>query len=77
VVDQSVRLRSALYRLRRQGMLELEAWLQPLARAMLEHVEIQSDVEALLALEVPELEYMMHHRAAIPVSLRVFLDCEH
>jgi len=74
VVEQSVLLRCVLYRLRRQGMLELEAWLQPLERAMQDHIEIHRDVEALLAMEPPEIEYMMHHPASVPVSLRGFLN---
>jgi len=73
VVEQSLLLRCVLYRLRRQGMLELEAWLQPLEPAMQDHIEIHRDVEALLAMEPPDIEYIMHHPASIPMALRSFL----
>jgi len=55
-------------------MLELEAWLQPLERAVQDHIEIHRDVEVLLAMEPPDIEYIMHHPANVPVSLRSYLN---
>lgn len=67
------------YRLQRQGMLELDAWLAPLLDAhqsMVPEVdyELMQAMESLLAKEPPELLAMMHGDEEIPASLRRWLE---
>lgn len=67
------------YRLQRQGMLELDAWLAPLLDAHPSAVPEMDcawmqAVESLLAKEPPELLAMMHGDQEIPASLRRWLE---
>ncbi|MDX8401948.1 MAG: succinate dehydrogenase assembly factor 2 [Mariprofundaceae bacterium] len=61
------------YRLHRQGMLELDAWLAPRAEAMASDATLAADIESLLALEPPELQAMMEGRRPVPSRLRPWL----
>jgi len=68
-------LRRLRYRLKRQGMLELDAWLSSLDDVLLagdENVIIA--INALLACEVPELLGMMHGDVPVPKILKVYLQ---
>ncbi|MDX8409039.1 MAG: succinate dehydrogenase assembly factor 2 [Mariprofundales bacterium] len=67
-------LRKALFRLRRQGMCELDAWLAPLESALADQPQLADDVAALLAQEPNRLLAMMEGNAPIPVALRPWLS---
>jgi len=69
-------LRRMHYRLKRQGMLELDAWLAPLEEAVaLNDPDILVAVDALLAEEAPVLLAMMHGDEPLPEILRPWLSC--
>ena len=70
-----VPLRRLCYRLRRQGMLELDAWLEPLARQLMQDSdpELAAAAGALLAMEPPELLALMHGERPLPASLAPWL----
>lgn len=68
-------VRRLRYRLNRQGMLELDAWLAPLERALESGGgEIVAQVEAIVAADTPELIAMMHGELPIPEKLRPWLE---
>ena len=69
-----VKIRMLRYRLNRQGMLELDAWLAPLIKAELDNAELLEALEALLEKEPPELEAMMRGESEIPLPLRPYLS---
>ena len=69
-----VKIRMLRYRLNRQGMLELDAWLAPLAKAELDDPGLLAALEQLLEREPPELEAMMRGKSEIPAPLRPFLS---
>jgi antitoxin CptB len=68
--DADVQLRRLCYRLRRQGMLELDAWLEPLVK-QLPHgdAELVAAARGLLAEEPPGLLAMMHGERPMPAVL--------
>ena len=70
-VDASVPLRRLCYRLRRQGMLELDAWLEPLAAHLSQGADpaLTAAASALLAMESPQLLALMHGEQALPAIL--------
>ena len=68
-------IRKLRYRLNRQGMLELDAWLAPLEKALEEgDGETIARVEAIVATDTPELLAMMHDEVEIPKELRPWLE---
>lgn len=67
-------MRRLRYRLNRQGMLELDAWLAPLLHADMENPELVAEIELLLDCEPPELQAMMLGESPLPVGLEVFLS---
>lgn len=69
-------LRQLCYRLRRQGMLELDAWLEPLARHLAggDDPELAAAARTLLAMEPPELLALMHGEKPLPEPLIPWLD---
>ncbi len=68
-------IRRLRYRLNRQGMLELDAWLAPLEQALSTgDSEIISQVEAMIATDTPELLAMMHGEIPLPDALRPWLE---
>jgi len=72
-MTDSMVLRRARFRLQRQGMLELDCWLMPLADALDSDPQLITTVEALLALEPSALQQMMEGEAAIPEALKPWL----
>jgi len=68
-------IRQLRYRLKRQGMLELDVWLSPLQQA-LEHDDsaILEQVEIILRCEVPELLAMQSGQQHIPKELEPWLN---
>jgi len=68
-------LRRMRYRLNRQGMLELDAWLTKLFDADFGEPDIAAAVSDLLHHEAPELQAMMHGEIPIPNVLRPWLSC--
>jgi len=69
-------IRRLRYRLNRQGMLELDAWLAGLMRADLHSAGIVDAIESILACEPPELQAMMHDESLLPEVLRPWLACD-
>ena len=68
-------IRRLRYRLNRQGMLELDAWLAPLEKALTESDgETVALIEAIVATDTPELLAMMHGETEIPKELRPWLE---
>nr|WP_194335050.1 succinate dehydrogenase assembly factor 2 [Mariprofundus sp. KV] len=61
------------YRLNRQGMLELDAWLTPLQHADMQDASVASAIELLLQCEAPELQMMMTGETEIPKVLEKWL----
>ena len=68
------RVRRLRYRLNRQGMLELDAWLAPLLHADMNDPELVAAIELLLGCEPPELQAMMLGELPVPAALGVFLS---
>ena len=67
-------VRRLRYRLKRQGMLELDAWLSGLDDALLCHdADVISAMNDMLSCEVPVLLEMMHGDMPIPDILRIYL----
>jgi antitoxin CptB len=69
-----VRVRRLRYRLNRQGMLELDAWLAALLHADMDDPELVAAIELLLNYEPPELQAMMLGELPVPAGLGVFLS---
>ncbi|MDX8403612.1 MAG: succinate dehydrogenase assembly factor 2 [Mariprofundaceae bacterium] len=68
-------IRRLRYRLNRQGMLELDAWLTPLEKALTAgNDELLAQVEVIIATDTPELLAMMHGEIPVPESLRPWLE---
>lgn len=73
-MDLEINVRCLRYRLRRQGMLELDAWMSGLQEALLSHDEVVvSAINDLLVCEVPVLLEMMHGDIPIPDTLSIYL----
>ena len=72
--DVEVNIRKLRYRLRRQGMLELDTWLSHL-EPVLENYneELNSALEQLMNCEPDQLLAMMQGRSSIPEALRPWL----
>jgi len=67
-------LRRLRYRLKRQGMQELDAWLSSLDDALSAGDEsVVFAINRLLLCEVPELLGMMHGDLPVPKKLKVYL----
>jgi len=73
--DAELQMRKMRYRLNRQGMLELDAWLAPILNADFNDSEIVEAVQVLLDCEAPELQRMMHGELAVPDTLKQWLGC--
>ena len=72
--DTNAQLRQLCYRLRRQGMLELDAWLEPLVHE-LTHGDpaLATAAKELLSLEPPQLLAMMRGERPLPDALAPWL----
>lgn len=74
-VAEAVAVRRIRYRLKRQGMAELDVWLAALEPALDGADEgLRASIAALLACEPPRLLAMMHGEEAVPEPLRHWLD---
>ena len=71
--ESEVNVRRLRYRLKRQGMLELDAWLSPLLEIDAGDEKVVSAIEALLQCEAPQLQLMMTGDAEIPEVLKRWL----
>jgi len=67
-------MRRLRYRLNRQGMLELDAWLKPLLQADFGGQGMMEAADVLLQCEPPELQAMMHGEKEVPECLRPWLS---
>ncbi len=73
--ESELHIRRLRYRLNRQGMLELDAWLEPLFNADFTEPEVMAAAEILLGCEAPELQAMMQGETALPKILEKWLSC--
>jgi len=71
--ESDIAIRRLCYRLNRQGMLELDAWLSRLQYADLNAPGVMAAIEVLLRSEAPELQKMMHGEEAVPDCLKAWL----
>jgi len=71
--ESDIAIRRLCYRLNRQGMLELDAWLSRLQKADLNAPGVMMAIETLLQSEAPELQQMMHGEKDIPACLKAWL----
>jgi len=70
-----VNIRRLRYRLKRQGMLELDAWLSRLAPALEKHDEtLNAAMIKLMNCEPVELLAMMQGSQPVPEVLRPWLE---
>lgn len=70
-----VNVRKLRYRLKRQGMLELDTWLSRLEPALESHdVEVNAALAQLMQCEPVELLAMMQGNQPVPELLRPWLD---
>lgn len=68
-------IRRLQYRLRRQGMLELDAWLAPLTMAInTKKPDVLTAINEILTYEVPDLLAMQAGDLAIPEALKSWLN---
>ncbi|MDQ6970354.1 MAG: succinate dehydrogenase assembly factor 2 [Mariprofundus sp.] len=67
-------MRRLRYRLNRQGMLELDAWLSPLLQADFQSDGMMEAVDVLMQCEPPELQAMMHGEQEVPECLKAWLS---
>ncbi|MDX8390279.1 MAG: succinate dehydrogenase assembly factor 2 [Mariprofundaceae bacterium] len=68
-------VRRLRYRLQRQGMLELDAWLAPLANALNDaDTSLLQEIQGLLSLEPPKLLAVMHGEEPLPSQLKIWLE---
>jgi len=74
-LQQALDLRRLRYRLKRLGMLELEAWLARLEPALADGKQpvIQAAL-LLMDMETPQLLAMMHGEVPLPEALRSWLE---
>jgi len=73
--ESELAIRRLRYRLNRQGMLELDAWLAGLMQADLNDAAVLDATNVLLEMEPPELYAMMHGAASLPKVLQRWLIC--
>ena len=71
--ESDIVIRRLCYRLNRQGMLELDAWLGRLLKADLQDPAVMAAIDVLLQAEVPELQAMMHGEKSVPECLKAWL----
>lgn len=72
--DTNAQLRQLCYRLRRQGMLELDAWLEPLVHELAQgDAVLLAAARELLPLEPPQLLAMMRGERPLPDALAPWL----
>ncbi|MDX8384443.1 MAG: succinate dehydrogenase assembly factor 2 [Ghiorsea sp.] len=72
--EQGILIRRLRYRLQRQGMLELDAWLSPLQHALQTKDEaVVQAVDKLTQYEAPDLLAMQAGEIDIPVELKPWL----
>ena len=71
--ESDIAIRRLCYRLNRQGMLELDAWLSRLQHADLNAPGVMAAIEVLLRSEAPELQKMMHGEEVVPDCLKAWL----
>jgi len=72
--DVEINIRKLRYRLKRQGMLELDTWLSRLEPALENHdKELSNALDQLLNCEPDELLAMMRGRCSVPEALRPWL----
>ena len=72
--DKEHLMRQLQYRLRRQGMLELDAWLAPLFLAVnTGQADVLAATKEILMYEVPDLLAMQSGALAIPEALKPWL----
>jgi len=68
-------IRKLRYRLNRQGMLELDAWLAPLEKALEQGDGVTvALIEEIVATDTPDLLAMMHGERPVPKELAPWLD---
>ncbi len=73
--DYSAQFRQLQYRLKRQGMAELDVWLSPLQDALATHdKQLLDSVKTLLTQEVPELLAMQSGQQEVPKELQPWLN---
>jgi len=73
--DIELQMRRMRYRLNRQGMLELDAWLAPLLQADFRNPDMAAAIQSLLECEAPDLQSMMHGDLPLPHGLESWLKC--
>jgi succinate dehydrogenase flavin-adding protein (antitoxin of CptAB toxin-antitoxin module) len=73
-MELDIKVRRLRYRLNRQGMLELDAWLAALLHADMDDPELVSAIEILLNCEPPELQAIMLGELPVPEGLEIFLS---
>lgn len=74
-VAEAATVRKLRFRLKRQGMAELDLWLSALEPALERGDEaVRASVEMLLDCEPPMLLAMMHGEEAVPEPLRPWLE---
>ena len=73
-MDLEIDVRRLHYRLKRQGMLELDTWLSRLDMAILsEDKDVLVAASQLLTCEPPELQAIMHGDKPLPKILEQWL----
>lgn len=71
--ESELAIRRLRYRLNRQGMLELDAWLGGLMQADFHGDGVVDAIESLLSCEPPLLQAMMHGQSPVPEVLKPWL----
>jgi len=71
--ESELAIRRLRYRLNRQGMLELDAWLAGLMQADFQLAGVVDAIESLLCCEPPLLQAMMHGESPVPEVLKPWL----
>lgn len=74
---QELLVRRLRYRLKCQGMLELDEWLAPLKSALeleLNNPKVMTAIERLVSCEAPELLAMQSGTQPIPEELKPWLN---
>jgi len=71
--ESELAIRRVRYRLNRQGMLELDAWLGRLLQADMKAADVADAIDGLMQLEAPELQAMMHGQITVPECLKPWL----
>jgi len=78
VDDVEVNIRKLRYRLKRQGMLELDVWLSRLEPALEDgNADVRGAIMRMMECEIPELVAMMHGERSVSSELRSWLEHKH